>query len=86
VDDDQLPGPSRLIARQQLGCGSPSRLILEIDISKLLAGVVAHDETCRCFLGRTRAGGSGVLCDHFVGADDERLRKGETERFGRLEI
>jgi hypothetical protein len=32
VDDDQLPGPSRLIAREQLGCGWSPRLILEIDI------------------------------------------------------
>jgi hypothetical protein len=30
--------------REQLGCGLPPRLILEIDIGKLLAVVVANDE------------------------------------------
>ena len=36
--------PSRLILAEQLGCRSAPRLILEIDVSELLAVVVAHDK------------------------------------------
>jgi hypothetical protein len=36
--------PSRLILAEQLGCGSPTRLILEIDMGELLPGAVRHDE------------------------------------------
>jgi hypothetical protein len=36
--------PPRLTPREQLGRRSPAGLILEIDIRKRLAAVVAHDE------------------------------------------
>jgi hypothetical protein len=36
--------PPRLITREQLGCGSSPRLILEIDVGQLLAFLVAYDE------------------------------------------
>jgi hypothetical protein len=36
--------PSRLILAEQLGCGSSPRLILEIDIGKLLTVVVADNK------------------------------------------
>ena len=36
--------PPRLVFREQLGSRSPARLILEIDIRKRLAAVVAHDK------------------------------------------
>jgi hypothetical protein len=34
--------PPGLILTEQLGCGSSPRLILEIDIGKLLPGIVFH--------------------------------------------
>ena len=37
------PDPSRLIFREQLGRRSPARLVLEVDVSELLAVVIAHD-------------------------------------------
>ncbi len=36
--------PSRLVTRQQLGRRAATRLILIIDIGKLLPGAVSHDE------------------------------------------
>jgi hypothetical protein len=35
--------PPRLIFREQLGRRSPARLVLEVDVSELLAVVIAHD-------------------------------------------
>jgi hypothetical protein len=35
----------RASAYQQFGCGAPSRLVLEIDISELLTIVLAHRKT-----------------------------------------
>jgi hypothetical protein len=49
-------------ASVSVGCCSRARLILEIDISKLLSVVVAHDETLnqRPHLWHSRAGGGAV--------------------------
>jgi hypothetical protein len=44
----------RLVARQQLGCPSPTRLILEVHIRERLAVVVAHDKAGVLFLDRPR--------------------------------
>ena len=41
--------PPRLIFGEQLGCRSPPRLVLEIDVGELLAVVIAHDEARRLF-------------------------------------
>jgi hypothetical protein len=46
--------PPRLVPGQQLSRRAPSRLILEIDICKLLAAVIAHDEAHRLFLDGPR--------------------------------
>jgi len=37
--------PPRLILAEQLGCRSPPRLVLEIDVGERLSVVVAHDKT-----------------------------------------
>jgi hypothetical protein len=37
--------PPRLIFREQLGRRSPARLVLEVDVSELLAVVIAHHIT-----------------------------------------
>jgi hypothetical protein len=44
VPRDIRRDPPRLVSGEQLGRGSSPRLILEIDVGELLAGVVLHDE------------------------------------------
>jgi hypothetical protein len=48
--------PSRLILAEQLGCRASSRLILVIDVGKLLSVVVAHHEADRLPLDRPKGG------------------------------
>jgi hypothetical protein len=40
--------PPCLVFREQLGCGSSARLILEINIRERLPGVIAHDKVGDC--------------------------------------
>jgi hypothetical protein len=42
--------PLHLVAGEQLGCGLPARLILEIDVGERLPVGVADDEAGVCFL------------------------------------
>jgi hypothetical protein len=54
----------RLVARKQLGRRSSARLILEIDIRKLLPVVIADDKAGGLFLDgprRQEAGASAIL-------------------------
>jgi hypothetical protein len=44
----------RLVAREQLGRRASPRLILEIDVGKLLPVVIAHDVARRLFLDDSR--------------------------------
>jgi hypothetical protein len=54
--------PSRLVARQQLGCRSSAQLILEIDISERLPAVFAHNKTSGLFFDRGGNLRAATLC------------------------
>jgi hypothetical protein len=70
----------RLIFREQLGGRSPARLFFEIDIGKLLAGAVRHDEAGVLLFKWTMAAGSGVQSrqrlEHARVAIEKKLRAG----------
>jgi hypothetical protein len=44
------PNPPRLVLREQLGGRSPAGLLLEINVSELLAATVNHDKASGLFL------------------------------------
>jgi hypothetical protein len=51
--------PPRLIFRELIGRRSPARLVLQVDVSELLAVVIAHDIDSRRLIPRlTRAAGA----------------------------
>jgi hypothetical protein len=57
------------------GCRSSARLILEIDIGKLLTGVVAHDKARGLFFDGPRRRGSGgrsLLLPHGTTNDQDQ--------------
>ena len=59
--DDAWAGWPRLFAREQLGCGSSARLILEIDRGELLPIVIAHHEAILLLSERPRRGEAALI-------------------------